>query len=159
MSDEYVKPDSGNFKLSYRVYKVSSQDMNYPVTELLISDINQTRGWQSQRFCEYPQEIILEFPCKVSLKHIQILCHTSKIPSKVKLYTMDGADELDYDSEQEVQQDVSLPVSSSKVDDGQAKARDDQGGGTASPDHAEAKDKAGKLSTRLGLVSSRCRRQ
>ena len=95
MSEEYVKPDSTNFKLSYRVVKVSSQDMNYPVTELLITDIEQTRGLQSQRFWEYPQEIILEFPCKVKLKHVQILFHNSKIPSKIKLYSMDKVEQLE----------------------------------------------------------------
>ena len=55
-------PDLSNLKLSYRIYRVSSQDQNYPVTELLISDVNKTRGWRSQRFCDYPQQLVLEFP-------------------------------------------------------------------------------------------------
>lgn len=95
MSEEFIKPDSSNFKLSYRVSKVSSQDMNYPVTELLITDVEQTRGWQSQRFWEYPQELILEFPCKVRLKHVQILFHNSKIPSEVKIYSMENPEDLE----------------------------------------------------------------
>lgn len=104
--------------------------MNYPVTELLISDISQTRGWQSQRFWEYPQEIIIEFPWKVSLKHVQILFHNSKIPSKIKLYSLDGADDLNYDSDQDKLQEVLAPVSNIKVVNEQSdeKAKNDQGG-------------------------------
>ena len=129
MSDELIKPDSTNFKLSYRVYKVSSQDMNYPVTELLISDINQTRGWQSQRFWEYPQEIVIEFPWKVSLKHVQIMFHNSKIPSKIKLYSMDGADDLNYDSDKEQKQDITVPSGNIKIENerDEAKPKNDQG--------------------------------
>jgi len=40
MSTEYTKPDVNNFKLSFRIHKVTSQDENFPVTELLISDLS-----------------------------------------------------------------------------------------------------------------------
>lgn len=40
MAAEYTKPDVNNFKLSFRIHKVTSQDENFPVTELLISDLS-----------------------------------------------------------------------------------------------------------------------
>ena len=38
MSDDYSRPDVNHFKLSFRIHKVTSQDENFPVTELLISN-------------------------------------------------------------------------------------------------------------------------
>lgn len=52
-----------------------------------------TRGWQSQRFCTYPQEIVIGFPCKVHLKNINICFHEHKVPSKVELYEMDSVED------------------------------------------------------------------
>lgn len=45
-------------KLRYRLLYISSHDPDYPPTELL-SLTPSTKGWQSQRFCQYPQEIEL----------------------------------------------------------------------------------------------------
>ena len=38
MAEDYTKPDVNHFKLSFRIHKVTSQDENFPVTELLISN-------------------------------------------------------------------------------------------------------------------------
>jgi len=56
------------------------------VTELLDQSSN-SRGWQSQKFCDYPQEIIVQFPYLVKLKQLQFLSHQSKISSKIELFT------------------------------------------------------------------------
>ena len=53
----------------------------------------QTRGWQSQRFWTYPQEIIVGFPCSVHLKSIQIVFHEIKLPSRVELLQIDNFDD------------------------------------------------------------------
>eukprot|EP00195_Chlamydomonas_chlamydogama_P012277 CAMPEP_0202901254 /NCGR_PEP_ID=MMETSP1392-20130828/14151_1 /ASSEMBLY_ACC=CAM_ASM_000868 /TAXON_ID=225041 /ORGANISM="Chlamydomonas chlamydogama, Strain SAG 11-48b" /LENGTH=824 /DNA_ID=CAMNT_0049587793 /DNA_START=202 /DNA_END=2677 /DNA_ORIENTATION=+ len=57
----------------------------FPVRELLYHS-PQTRGWQTPRFCTYPQELVLrlEFPSKV--QQIQILSHEYKIASKVEVF-------------------------------------------------------------------------
>lgn len=52
-----------------------------------------TRGWHSQRFCTYPQEIVIGFPCKVHLKNIDICFHEQKVPSKVEIYQMNSVDD------------------------------------------------------------------
>ena len=57
------------------------------------SDPNVLTGWQSQRFCLFPQEIILQFQGGVSITQIKLLMHETKIPSKVELYSyMPGVD-------------------------------------------------------------------
>lgn len=61
----------------------------YPVTELL-NHTPFSRGWQSSKFCEYPQEIVLEFPSPVRVKQIQFLSHQYKISSKIEISILDG---------------------------------------------------------------------
>ena len=46
----------------------------------------KTKGWQSGRFCEYPQEIGLVFDGVVNTRQIQFLSHQSKIASKIELF-------------------------------------------------------------------------
>lgn len=72
-------------KIKFRVISSSGEDPQYPVNELLTQS-PQSKGWQSPRFCEYPQEITLQFTAPVRLKQLQLLCHQSKIPSKIELY-------------------------------------------------------------------------
>lgn len=72
-------------KIKFRVISCSGEDPQYPVTELLTQS-PQSKGWQSPRFCEYPQEITLQFTAPVRIKQLQLLCHQSKIPSKIELY-------------------------------------------------------------------------
>lgn len=62
------------------------EDSDYPVTELL-DNSPQSRGWQSAKFCEYPQEIIVQFTNIVKLKQIQFLSHQAKIAQRIELYT------------------------------------------------------------------------
>ena len=73
-------------KLKYRIIYCSGEDQDYPVTELLDPTSN-SRGWQSAKFCEYPQEIIVQFPQLVKLRSLQFLSHQSKIASKIELFT------------------------------------------------------------------------
>ena len=72
-------------KIKFRVISCSGEDPQYPVTELLTHS-PQSKGWQSPRFCDYPQEITLQFTAPVRLKQLQLLCHQSKVPSKIELY-------------------------------------------------------------------------
>eukprot|EP01066_Platyproteum_vivax_P005699 Platyproteum_vivax@DN17284_c0_g1_i1.p1 len=73
-------------RLKYRILRCSSEDEEYPATELLIHS-SQTRGWCSARFCDFPQEIILQFESECLLKQMQFLAHQSKIPTKIELFT------------------------------------------------------------------------
>ena len=44
------------------------------------------KGWQSAKFCPYPQTLILRFPGFFDLRKIQILSHQSKIAHTIELY-------------------------------------------------------------------------
>mmetsp|Transcript_59796 Transcript_59796/g.142352 ORF Transcript_59796/g.142352 Transcript_59796/m.142352 type:complete len:1034 (+) Transcript_59796:90-3191(+) len=72
-------------RLKYSIAKCSSEDPEYQVSELLVHS-SQTRGWQTARFCDYPQEVGLEFENPVHLRQIQFLSHPSKIATKIELY-------------------------------------------------------------------------
>ncbi|CDW76992.1 UNKNOWN [Stylonychia lemnae] len=73
-------------KLTYRVLYCTGEDPIFPVTELLYNS-PQCKGWTSAKFCEYPQEIIVQFTHLVRLREIQILTHQNKIPSKIELFS------------------------------------------------------------------------
>ena len=45
-------------KFKYRVIYCSGEDSEFPVTELLDPTVN-SKGWQSPKFCQFPQEIII----------------------------------------------------------------------------------------------------
>ena len=68
--------------LNFRVFHCSSQDASHTVSELTPSarDPNNLVGWHSQRFCVYPQELILVFDGGVHITQIKLLIHETKIP-------------------------------------------------------------------------------
>ena len=72
-------------KLTFRIVDFSGEDPQYPVTELLTGS-PQSKGWQSQRFCDWPQQITFQFFAPVKLKQLQFLSHQSKISSKIELF-------------------------------------------------------------------------
>jgi centrosomal protein CEP104 len=79
-------------KLSFQVVFASGEDPDYPVTELNFHS-PQTRGWQSPRFCEYPQEIGIQFSeGVVNIAQVQLLSHQCKIATKIELFAGMGDD-------------------------------------------------------------------
>ena len=68
--------------LYYFRNNVTSQDPLYPLNNLL--NKNNKIGWISNRFCTYPQEIIVEFHSYVYIKQINILINESKIPTVIE---------------------------------------------------------------------------
>jgi len=79
-------PSNPGQKLSFRVVDFSGEDPQYPVTELLTGS-PQSKGWQSQRFCDWPQHITFQFFGPVRLRQLQFLSHQCKISSKIELFT------------------------------------------------------------------------
>ena len=76
---------NGN-QMEYAVVFCSSEDPDHPVDELLVHSSN-TSGWQSGRFCDFPQDLTIHFERPVHLSQIQFLSHQSKISSKLELFT------------------------------------------------------------------------
>lgn len=75
-----------NVRLKYKIIKCTSEDPDFPVAELL-SHSQHTRGWQTARYCEFPQEVWLKFENPVHLRQVQFLSHQSKIATKIELFT------------------------------------------------------------------------
>jgi len=56
-----------------------------------------TKGWQSERFCKFPQTLILQLERKSDIKHIQILSHQAKISRKIEIFVGKGPQQIDQD--------------------------------------------------------------
>ncbi|KAJ8608429.1 hypothetical protein CTAYLR_010332 [Chrysophaeum taylorii] len=74
--------------VGFRVVSSSGCEASYPASELNRHS-PQTRGWQSPKFCDYPQEVVLELADEVDIREVQILSHESKIATRVELYVDD----------------------------------------------------------------------
>ena len=74
--------------LSYKISACTSEDGDHPVREL--QDFHaQSRGWQSARWCEFPQALVLQFPGRVNLQQVQVLSHQFKISSRIEIFIGD----------------------------------------------------------------------
>lgn len=79
-------------KLRYSVVQATTFEPEYPASELNRHSPN-TRGWQTARFCEYPQEVVLELETTAQLRQIQVLSHQYKIATRIELFVgVDGKD-------------------------------------------------------------------
>ena len=74
-------------KIPFRITHVSSQDPDYQVRELL-NHTPFSRGWLSARFCNYPQELLLQFQKPIRMREIQFLSHQYNIASKIEIYIL-----------------------------------------------------------------------
>ncbi|EAR95577.1 centrosomal protein, putative (macronuclear) [Tetrahymena thermophila SB210] len=72
-------------KLAYKIKSCSSEEQTHRVSELLMQS-PQSKGWQSSRFCDYPQEIVLQFHSPVRVRQIQFLSHQYKIASRIEIF-------------------------------------------------------------------------
>jgi len=72
-------------KLPFEVIHVSGHDEGYSGKELEVHSPT-TRGWQSLRFCEYPQEIIFSLKEQCKITKIQVLSHQHNIGSKIEFF-------------------------------------------------------------------------
>lgn len=75
----------GPQRLPFQVSSVSSQDPDYPAVELLAQHPD-CQGWQSERYCSYPQEVELRLSAPSRLVQLQLLAHEHKIPEKIDIY-------------------------------------------------------------------------
>ena len=76
--------------LNFRIIDVTSidNDNNINVKEKF-EKLLQNKGypWTSERFCVYPQEIIVKFDSAVNLYQINLLSHDKKIPRRISFYS------------------------------------------------------------------------
>lgn len=73
--------------LTSQVIQCSSHDDGFDARELETTHHNpHTKGWQAARFCEYPQQLILQFDRLYDVRKIQILSHQSKISTSIEVF-------------------------------------------------------------------------
>nr|XP_023030197.1 centrosomal protein of 104 kDa [Leptinotarsa decemlineata] len=72
-------------KVEFSVIQATSEDPKYRYTELNTHG-PIVKGWQSEKNCNYPQELILQLEKRCILNKIQILAHQFLIPAKVELF-------------------------------------------------------------------------
>ncbi|CAF0732515.1 unnamed protein product [Adineta ricciae] len=75
-------------KTLFRVVYSSSSDEQHPASELNHHG-PLVNGWQSARFCQYPQELVLQFDNYVRLRRVQLLAHQYLIASKIEFFLGD----------------------------------------------------------------------
>lgn len=70
--------------LDYKIIGASTEDPQHRISK--ISSQIPGDGWQSARFCSYPQEILIKFFNPVHLRQINLLFHETYIPSRIDVY-------------------------------------------------------------------------
>ena len=58
-------------RVKFRVQAVTSEDPDHPVTEVHLL-APHSRGWRSDKFCSYPQEILLDLLRPTHVHQIQV---------------------------------------------------------------------------------------
>ena len=71
--------------LQYRIVGVSSEDPQYPSIELL-NPTSNSKGWQTERFSVFPQQLIIQFLNPAKINSLQLLSHQCKISTKIEVY-------------------------------------------------------------------------
>jgi hypothetical protein len=79
------KPFRMPSKLRFKVCYCSGEDPDFPASELN-AHTPHTRGWQTPRFCEYPQEIGIQFASVSDIQQLQVLSHQSKIATRIEIF-------------------------------------------------------------------------
>lgn len=81
-----MSASNGSVKQNFQVSYVSSEDPGYPASELNVHG-PKTLGWQSLKFCDYPQELgFMLLDGEKSLSQVQLLSHQSKIASRIEIF-------------------------------------------------------------------------
>ena len=85
-SNPKIKISINNYtKIPYSIYSCSSQDPKHPVFTLLTEHDNlKDDGWLTNKYCVYPQELIVQFPFLAELNQVNVLIHDKKIPTKIE---------------------------------------------------------------------------
>ena len=91
ISSNDSKEQKSMLLLDYKLIESSSEDSKHPLRELK-NGLNGS-GWQSERFCQYPQYIYIRFIRPVFIKKIEFILHDKNIPSMIRFYSYYPKDE------------------------------------------------------------------
>lgn len=80
-------------KLAFKVTHASGQDEVHRASELNYHS-PLTKGWQSARYCLYPQDIVIQLEKRARLRKIQVLSHQFLIATRIEFFVGDVPDGL-----------------------------------------------------------------
>ena len=72
-------------KIKFQVVYATGSDDDYSSSSLE-NHGPSVKGWRSERFCVFPQELILQLPSVIRVRKLQLLSHQFLIARKVELY-------------------------------------------------------------------------
>ncbi|XP_053379398.1 centrosomal protein of 104 kDa-like isoform X2 [Mercenaria mercenaria] len=78
-------------KLSFKVIHASGQDDVCRASELNYHS-PLTKGWQSARYCLYPQDLVIQLDKRARLRKIQVLSHQFDIATRIEIFVGDVPD-------------------------------------------------------------------
>ncbi|OCT72773.1 centrosomal protein of 104 kDa isoform X2 [Xenopus laevis] len=76
-------------KLGFVVVSSSGHEDGFSAKELMVH-APTVSGWRSPRFCQYPQEIIIQMVERCRIRKLQLLAHQYMISSKIEFYISDS---------------------------------------------------------------------
>ncbi|XP_045856713.1 centrosomal protein of 104 kDa isoform X2 [Meles meles] len=87
-------------KIGFVVVSSSGHEDGFSARELMIH-APTVSGWRSPRFCQFPQEIVLQLAERSRIRKLQLLAHQYMIASKVEFYVSESRPEyfLPYQAE------------------------------------------------------------
>ena len=74
--------------IRFKAVACSSDDEGYSASELQ-DPSPSSKGWRSDQYCTYPQEIVLQLEKRSNLDRIQIMTHNTMIPSSAEIFLGD----------------------------------------------------------------------
>ncbi|XP_045714725.1 centrosomal protein of 104 kDa isoform X3 [Phyllostomus hastatus] len=79
-------------KIGFVVVSSSGHEDGFSARELMIH-APTVSGWRSPRFCQFPQEIVVQMVERCRIRKLQLLAHQYMIPSKVEFYVSESLPE------------------------------------------------------------------
>lgn len=79
-------------KIGFVVVSSSGHEDGFSARELMIH-APTVSGWRSPRFCQFPQEIVLQMVERCRIRKLQLLAHQYMIASKVEFYVSESLPE------------------------------------------------------------------
>ncbi|XP_054439880.1 centrosomal protein of 104 kDa isoform X1 [Pteronotus mesoamericanus] len=79
-------------KIGFVVVSSSGHEDGFSARELMLH-APTVSGWRSPRFCQFPQEIVVQMVGRCRMRKLQLLAHQYMIPSKVEFYVSESLPE------------------------------------------------------------------
>ena len=73
-------------KLDFRLLSSTTSETSMGSLQELKRPLSKSKGWYSERYCKYPQNIYIAFATPINLRQINLLSHEKKISQKISFY-------------------------------------------------------------------------